>query len=237
MAEILVPLAACAYMLLCLGALAIRLEYIPKAFGSIVAGAFSPRAATGGAVGSGLITLRIGISRGIFTNEAGMGTASIAHGSAHVKYPWEQGYMGIMEVVLDTIVMCTMTALVILSADISISYGQDTGILLTLAALESVFGRWVGLPITLFLSLFAFATVLGWGLYGGRCAQYLLGDGAWKKFVIFQGFAVAISAVLECRTVWTVSEILNGCMAIPNLLALAFLSREVRAMSEKIPGR
>lgn len=237
MAEVLVPFAACAYMLLCLWALAVRLEYIPKALGSIITGAFTPRAATGGAVGSAFITLRIGISRGIFTNEAGMGTASIAHGSANVKNPWEQGYMGIMEVFLDTIVMCTMTALVILSADISIAYGEDTGILLTLAALESVFGKWVRLPITLFLSLFAFATVLGWGLYGGRCAQYLFGDGAWKKFVIFQGFAVAISAVLECRTVWTVSEILNGCMAIPNLLALAFLSREVRAMTEKIPGR
>lgn len=237
MAEILVPMAAGAYILLCLWVLAVRIEYIPLAFQRIFAGAFSPRAITGGAVGSVLITLRVGISRGVFTNEAGMGTASIAHGSAAVEHPYQQGYMGIVEVFLDTIVICTMTALVILCVDVPIPYGQDPGIRLTLAAFEAVFGRWVQIPITLFLSLFAFATVLGWGLYGGRCAQYLFGDGVWKKFVILQGIAVAVSAVLECRTVWTVSEILNGCMAIPNLLALAALSREVGQMSKKLPDR
>lgn len=237
MAEILVPFAACAYVLLCLWVLAVRLEHIPEAFHKILLGAFSPRAVTGGAVGSVLITLRIGVSRGVFTNEAGMGTASIAHGSAAVEQPYQQGYMGIMEVFLDTIVMCTMTALVILCVDIPIPYGDDPGIELTLAAFEEVFGKWVQLPITLFLSLFAFATVLGWGLYGGRCAQFLFGDGVWKKFVILQGVAVAVSAVLECRTVWTVAEILNGCMAIPNLLALAALSREVGQMNKNLPGR
>ncbi len=227
MAEILVPLAAVCYILLCLWVLAVRWQYIPGAFSRIFVGAFSPRAVTGGAVGSAFLTLRIGVSRGVFTNEAGMGTASIAHGSANVRHPWEQGYMGIVEVFLDTIVICTMTSLVILCVDIPIPYGSDPGINLTLAAFETVFGKWVRLPITLFLSLFAFATVLGWGLYGGRCAQYLFGDGVWKKFVVLQGFAVAVSAVLECTTVWTVSEILNGCMAIPNLLAVAALSGQV----------
>ncbi len=236
-AEVLVPLAAVCYGLLCLWVLAVRAQYIPQAFEQIFVGAFRPKAITGGVVGSALTTLRVGISRGVFTNEAGMGTASIAHGSADVKHPWEQGYMGIMEVFLDTIVICTMTALVILCVDISIPYGEDPGIELTMEAFEAVLGRWVRLPITLFVCLFAFATVLGWGLYGGRCAQFLFGNGVWKKFVVFQGITVAVSAVLECRTVWTISEILNGCMAIPNLLALMVMSGDVVQMCKKIPDR
>ena len=236
-AQALVPFAAVCYFLLCLWVLTQRWQAIPFAFGQIIRGALSPGAVTGGAVGSVLVTLRIGVSRGVFTNEAGMGTAAIAHGSAEVAEPWQQGYMGIMEVFLDTIVICTLTALVILCADIPIVYGQDTGVALTMQAFEKVLGSWAQVPITAFLCLFAFATILGWGLYGGRCAQYLFGDGAWKKFVLFQGISVAVSAVLECSTVWTVSEILNGCMAIPNLLALAVLSPEIREMSKKIPGR
>ncbi len=236
-AQALVPLAAVCYFLLCLLVLALRYQAIPLAFGRIIRGAFSPKAVTGGAVGSLLTTLRIGISRGVFTNEAGMGTASIAHGGADVAEPWQQGYMGIMEVFLDTIVICTLTALVILCAGMPIAYGEDTGIMLTMQAFEAVLGSWVQVVITAFLCLFAFATVLGWGLYGGRCAQYLFGQNAWKGFVLVQGIAVAVSAVLECTTVWQVSEILNGCMAIPNLLALFALRRQVGQISKKLPGR
>ncbi len=236
-AEILVPVAAVCYVLICLWVLAVRAQYLPGAFQKILAGAFRPKAVTGGAVGSALITLRIGVSRGVFTNEAGMGTASIAHGTADVTHPWQQGYMGIVEVFLDTIVICTMTALVILCVDIPIVYGENAGIELTMAAFSAIFGPWIRLPITLFICMFAFATVLGWGLYGGRCAQFLFGDGVWKKFVVIQGIAVAVSAVLECKTVWTVSEILNGCMAVPNLLALAALSGNVVSMCKKMPDR
>ncbi len=236
LAEILVPLAATAYMLLCLAVLILRAGQIPSALKSIFQGAFSPRAVTGGMVGSFFITLRIGISRGVFTNEAGMGTASIAHGSAQVEHPWEQGYMGLIEVFLDTIVICTLTALVILCVQVSIPYGVDPGIHLTLCAFEAALGRWIQIPITIFLCLFAFATVLGWGLYGGRCAQFLFGADVWKRFVIFQGIAVAVSAVLDCTTVWTVSEILNGCMAIPNLLAILALRRELKRITNRIPG-
>ncbi len=235
-AEILVPMAAVMYLLLCLAVLTLRYDRIPAALSSIVVGAFSPKAVTGGMVGSFFTVLRIGVSRGVFTNEAGMGTASIAHGSAEVKHPWEQGYMGIVEVFLDTIVICTMTALVILCAWVPIPYGQDPGIQLTMAAFEAVLGKWVQVPITIFLCLFAFATVLGWGLYGGRCAQFLFGSDVWKKFVIFQGIAVALSATLTCSTVWTVSEILNGCMAVPNLIALAALSAQLKQITKK-PGK
>ncbi len=235
-AEILVPVAAVGYVLLCVAVLALRLDNIPAAFSSIFVGALSPRAATGGMLGSILTTIRIGVSRGVFTNEAGMGTASIAHGSANVKYPWEQGYMGIVEVFLDTIVICTMTALVILCAGVPIPYGSDPGVKLTMDAFQGVLGGWVQLPITLFLSLFAFATVLGWGLYGGRCAQFLFGPNAWKKFILLQGITVAISANMKCSTVWTMSEIVNGCMAIPNLLALAVLSGQVGLIAKKCPA-
>jgi len=135
--------------------------------------------------------------------------------------------MGIVEVFLDTIVICTMTALVILVSDVSVPYGRDVGVSLTTAAFSAVLGSWVGPVITLALCLFAIATVLGWGLYGIRCAQYLLGDAAWKKFVFLQIGIVLIGAVLQAETVWLFAEILNGLMAIPNLIALLALSPEL----------
>ncbi len=222
--ERLVPFAAAAYLLLGSIVLVLRADAIPAAFASIVKGAFSPEAVTGGAVGSVLATLRIGVSRGVFTNEAGMGTAGIAHGGAEVDHPVEQGLMGIMEVFLDTIVICTMTALVILCSGIRIPYGADAGVSLTTAAFSAVLGDWIKVFIAGALCLFAFATVLGWGLYGARCAQYLFGPKAWKKFVWLQAATVILGAALSTGTVWKLSEIVNGLMAIPNLIALAALS-------------
>lgn len=227
MAERLVPFASVCYLLLGLGVLIARAQAIPQALVSIVTGAFSPRAVTGGVVGSFFMGLRTGVSRGVFTNEAGMGTAGIAHAAAQVKHPVEQGLMGIMEVFLDTIVICTMTALVILVSGTEISYGQDTGIALTAQAFSQVYGGWVNILIAGALCCFAIATVLGWGLYGARCAQYLFGDGVWKKFVIIQGGAVILGAVLKTGTVWLLSETVNGLMAIPNLIVLAYLTPEL----------
>lgn len=225
--ERLVPFAAVLYLLLCVGVLVLRISDIPKAFLSILKGAFNPGAITGGAIGSAFTALRIGASRGVFTNEAGMGTASIAHGAANVSHPVEQGLMGIIEVFLDTIVICTMTAMVILCSGISIPYGVDTGVLLTTAAFSKIYGPFVQIPLVLSLCCFALATILGWGLYGARCAQYLFGNGAWKYFVLIQGCAVILGAVLKTGTVWLFSEIVNGLMAIPNLIALAYLSSEI----------
>lgn len=230
-AEKLVPLAAASYLLLGTIVLIGRVQLIPRALASIFQGAFSPKAITGGMVGSMFTALRIGASRGVFTNEAGMGTAAIAHGSANVNNPVEQGLMGIMEVFWDTIVICTMTALVILCSGIPIPYGTDTGIVLTTQAFSAVYGDWVCVPIALFLCCFAIATVLGWGLYGARCAQFLFGEGAWKSFAYLQAGTVILGAVLGTSTVWTLSEIVNGLMAIPNLIALAFLSKELRKLT------
>ena len=226
-AEKLVPFASAAYILLGLGLLFLRRESLIPAFSSIFQGAFSPRAATGGIIGSFLLTLRTGVSRGVFTNEAGMGTASIAHAAADVSHPTQQGLMGIMEVFLDTIVICTITALVILCSGVPIPYGEDVGAVLTAQAFSSVYGSWVSVFLAAALCCFAIATVLGWGLYGIRCAQYLFGAGVWKKFVLLQTVTVVIASMLNTGTVWLLSETVNGLMAIPNLIALTALTPEL----------
>ena len=226
-AQRLVPLAAAGYLLLCAGILVVCRQALAGAFAAIFQGAFSPRAVTGGMLGSAFQALRIGCSRGVFTNEAGMGTAAIAHAGADVQHPAEQGMMGIVEVFLDTIVICTLTALVILVSGVPIPYGRDVGGALTLAAFSSVYGGAANRLLTLFLCAFAFATVLGWGLYGGRCAQFLFGDRAWRGYALAQTAVVAISAVVDTATVWQLSDTMNGLMAIPNMLALAALSPEL----------
>ena len=237
-AEKLVPFAAGAYIFLAFGVLILRFERIPDAFIQILQGAFSPRAVTGGVIGSVFLSLRVGVSRGVFTNEAGMGTASIAHGGTKVKHPAEQGLMGIMEVFLDTIVICTLTALVILVSGVSIPYGQDEGLLLTTRAFASVYGDWVTIVIAAETCCFAFATVLGWGLYGARCAQFLFGEDAWKRFAWLQGVTVVLGAVLNTGTVWLISETVNGLMTLPNLITLFLLTPVlVRLTNEFYPGR
>lgn len=223
-AERLVPFAAGLYLCLCVIVLIARVQFLPQAFAAIIRGAFSPHAVTGGMVGSALTALRTGVSRGVFTNEAGMGTASIAHAAAAVSHSVEQGMMGIVEVFLDTIVICTMTALVILCSAVPIPYGTDVGISLTTDAFVSVFGSWVSVVIALALCLFALATVLGWGLYGIRCAQYLFGDGIWKIFVYLQMATVLVGALVSTQTIWRLAEVVNGLMAIPNLIALFALT-------------
>ena len=232
-AERLVPFASACYLFLCLAVLVLRAEAVPGAFRAIIRGAFSPRAVTGGAIGSAFRALSVGCSRGVFTNEAGMGTASIAHSGAEVSHPTEQGLMGIMEVFLDTIVICTMTALAILCSGVSIPYGMDAGGDLTTAAFTAVCGDWVSLFLSAFLTCFAFATVLGWGLYGARCGEYLLGPGTWKGFAALQTAAVVLAAVMKTRAVWLLAETVNGLMAIPNLIALLMLSPELKRLTKE----
>ena len=222
--ERLVPFAALFYVLLCIVALVICRNAIPKAFRSIISGAFSPKAATGGVIGSFFVSLRVGAARGVFTNEAGMGTASMAHATAVVDHPVEQGLMGIMEVFIDTIVICTLTALVILCSGTPIHYGKDMGISLTTQAFVDIFGQRVSVFISLSLCLFAFATVLGWGLYGMQCARFLFGDTSVRLFVLLQAIMVVVSSVMHADTLWLLAEIVNGLMAIPNLIVIAKLT-------------
>lgn len=230
-AEALVPVVSGAYILLCLGALVLRWEHLFPAFAGIIRGAFDPGAVTGGAVGGLMTAMRIGVSRGTFTNEAGMGTAAIAHGGAEVDHPVRQGLMGIMEVFLDTMVICTLTALVILTSGVGIPYGIQAGAELTAGALAANFGSWVRAVLCGCLVLFALATILGWGFYAGRCAEFLFGRINWSWFGCLQGVGVLLGLFLKTGTVWTLAEIVNGLMAIPNLIAVLMLSGEVRRLT------
>lgn len=232
-ASVLIPFVAGGYVLLGIGVLFARVSEIPAAFLSIIQGAFNPQAATGGLLGSAFVALRVGVSRGVFTNEAGMGTAAIAHGSAEVSHPVEQGMMGIVEVFLDTIVICTITALVILVSGVSIPYGTDPGGTLTGRAFSEVYGNWVNIFLAVALASFAFATVLGWGLYGARCVQFLLGYQYVKMFSVLQIVTVIAGAVLQTSTVWLLAETVNGLMAIPNLIALVMLSPELIRLTKE----
>ena len=236
-AEMLVPFAAVVYILLALGVLLLRAERIPDALMRIVSGAFDPRAVTGGAVGSAFMTLRVGVSRGVFTNEAGMGTASIAHGSARVSHPVEQGMMGIMEVFLDTLVICTLTALVILVSGVRIPFGFEEGMALTSRAFSAVYGDWVSILLAIEVCCFALATILGWGFYGIRCGEFLFGEKLQHRFALLQGGVVVLGAVLRTEVVWLLSEIVNGLMALPNLMALALLTPEVVRLTREFMRR
>lgn len=232
----LVPFAAVVYILLCGTVLFLNFTKIPTAFQQIVCGAFSPRAATGGLLGSAFCALRVGASRGTFTNEAGMGTASIAHANAEVVHPVEQGLMGIMEVFLDTICICTLTALVILCSGMVIPYGTAADGMLSVDAFAFSMGSWTVIPLALSIICFGIATVFGWSFYGGRCAQFLFGDSSWKWYAISQAAVAVFAAVVETETVWLISEILNGLMAIPNLIALVFLSPELIKLIKSYSG-
>lgn len=232
-AERLVPLAAAGYVLMCTAVLAMNVRQVPAALLSIFHGAFSPKAFTGGMIGSAFQALRVGCSRGVFTNEAGMGTASIAHASADVEHPAEQGLLGIVEVFLDTIVMCTLTALAILVSGVPIPYGKDAGAELTSLAFSGVLGEWASAAIAASLVLFASATVLGWGLYGARCAEFLLGPGAWKWFSTAQIMVVLFASTADTAAVWLLAETVNGLMAFPNLITLAILTPEVVRLTKE----
>lgn len=230
-AEQLVPIASVAYIVLCMTVLVVLRRNIITALRLIMQGAFSPHAVTGGAVGSMIQTVRIGTARGVFTNEAGLGTAGIAHGCAKVEHPAMQGVLGIVEVFLDTIIICTMTALVILTSGVPIFYGNDLGGELTTAAFTGVLGSWVTIPLALIIICLALATVLGWGLYGARCTQFLFGEQSWKGFVFFQTLAAFAGAVLKAPAIWMWSEVVNGLMMIPNLVALFHRSGVVAVLT------
>lgn len=232
-AQRLVPFAAVSYILMCLVVLLLRWDRLGGAFSRILLGAWEPKAVTGGAIGSAFQTLRVGCSRGTFTNEAGMGTAAIAHGSAEVSHPVEQGLMGIVEVFLDTIVICTLTALVILVSGVPIAYGVDTGAELTLNAFAGVYRNGAKYLLTAMLACFAIATLLGWGLYGARCAQFLFGSGAWPYFAAAQTLSALFSTVVSTAQLWQLAEIQNALMLFPNLIALVALSPEVIRLTKE----
>ena len=225
--EKLVPFMALIYIVLSLGVILLNLNRVPSVFASIVEGAFSPASVTGGVVGSFFLSMKKGVSRGIFSNEAGLGTGSIAHACADTKKPVKQGFFGIFEVFTDTIVICTLTALVILCSGTPIGYGEAAGAELTISGFTSTYGNWVSIFTAIALCCFAFSTIIGWGLYGARCIEYLLKEKSIKPFMVAYSLVAIIGATADLGLMWSVAETFNGLMAIPNLIALFLLSGTV----------
>ena len=186
--EKLVPFMAVIYIVFAFGVVALNFQNIPHVFASIFKGAFSPASVTGGAVGSFFMSMKKGVSRGIFSNEAGLGTGSIAHACADTRKPVKQGVFGIFEVFVDTIVICTLTALVILCSEIPVNYGSAAGAELTILGFTSTYGTWISIFIAVAMCCFAFSTIIGWGLYGSRCIEFLLGTGKKTKIDIYTVF-------------------------------------------------
>lgn len=222
--EKLVPIMAVLYIVLGIGVIVMNIDRVPEAFASIFRGAFNPRAVTGGIVGTFFLSMRNGISRGIFSNEAGLGTGSIAHACADTEEPVQQGLFGIFEVFMDTIVVCTMTALIILLSGVDIEFGKAAGSELTISGFVSVYGNWITIFTAVAMCCFAFSTIIGWGLYGSRCVEFLFGSKATKVFLALYSLVAIVGATMDLGLVWSISETFNGLMAIPNLIAVFLLS-------------
>lgn len=222
--EKLVPFMAVIYIVFALGVVALNFQNIPHVFASIFKGAFSPASVTGGAVGSFFMSMKKGVSRGIFSNEAGLGTGSIAHACADTRKPVKQGLFGIFEVFVDTIVICTLTALVILCSEIPVNYGSAAGAELTILGFTSTYGTWISIFTAVAMCCFAFSTIIGWGLYGSRCIEFLLGAKVNKPFMLVYSLVAIVGATMDLGLMWSIAETFNGLMAIPNLIAVFLLS-------------
>ena len=225
--ERLVPFMALLYIVLAVGVVILNAHTLPAVFHSIFYGAFDPSAFTGGVVGSLFLSMQKGMSRGIFSNEAGMGTGSIAHASADVRDPTEQGVSGIFEVFTDTIIICTLTALTILCSGVGINYGVAAGAELTISGFVATYGGWVTIFTAVAMCCFAFSTILGWGLYGARCLEYLSSEKLIRPFMVAYALVAIVGATMDLGLLWSVAETFNGLMSIPNLIALLLLSGTV----------
>ena len=231
--EKLVPFMALLYILLGLGVILLNIQNVPAVFASIFRGAFQPRAVTGGIVLSMFTSLKKGVSRGIFSNEAGLGTGSIAHACADTKKPVKQGMFGIFEVFTDTIVICTLTALVILCSGVAVDYGKAAGAELTILGFTSTYGSWVSIFTAVAMCCFAFSTAVGWGLYGARCIEFLFSEKVIKPFMVISSLVAILGATANHGLMWSIAETFNGLMAIPNLIALFLLSGTVVKLTKE----
>lgn len=229
-AEKLVPFMAILYIVLALGVVALNIQNVPKVLYAIVYGAFNPAAITGGVVGSFFTSMTKGVSRGIFSNEAGLGTGSIAHACADTGEPIQQGFFGIFEVFADTIVICTLTALVILCSGVPIAFGEAAGAELTILGFTSTYGNWVSIFTAVAMCCFAFSTIIGWGLYGARCVEFLFSNKIVKPFMVVYSLVAILGATVDLGLIWSISDTCNGLMVIPNLIGVFLLSGTVFQM-------
>lgn len=236
--ERLVPSMAVIFIGCCLAIVIVNRQYVGEIFGMIFQGAFNAEAALGGAFGITIMsTIQKGVGRGIFSNEAGLGSAPMAHAATSEKDPVKQGLFGIFEVFMDTIVICTLTALTLLcgyKSGVGITWGQSAGAELIIASFGKVFGAQIGsLIVTVTITLFSLSTILSWALYGGRSFEFLFGH---KSGVIYRAIyvaAIVLGAVMKLDIVWTIADTFNGFMAVPNLIALLGLSGVVAKLTKE----
>ncbi len=232
--EKLVPFMALFYIVLALGVVALNYRRFPAVLASIVGGAFDPQAVTGGAIGSVFLSMQKGVSRGIFSNEAGLGTGSIAHACADTHKPVKQGMFGIFEVSADTIVICTLTAMVILCSGVPVGYGSAAGAELTISGFTATYGGWSSIFTAVALCCFAFSTIIGWGLYGSRCIEFLFHtDKVVGPFLVVYSFVSILGATVDLGLLWSIADTFNGLMSIPNLIALLLLSGTVAKLTKE----
>ena len=229
--EKLVPFMAVLYVILAIGVVILHISRVPAVFAMIFKSAFTPQAATGGIIGSMFLSMKKGVSRGIFSNEAGLGTGSIAHACADTNNAVHQGMFGIFEVFMDTIVICTLTGLVILLGAPNIVYGQAAGAELTISGFTATYGGWVSIFTAVAMCCFAFSTIIGWGLYGSRCIEFLGGEKLVRPFLVAYSFVSIIGATINLGLLWDIADTFNGLMAIPNLIALLILSGQVKKLA------
>ena len=221
------------YIILAIGVVIMNIQHVPGVFAAIFEGAFKPSAVTGGVVGSFFMSMKKGVARGIFSNEAGLGTGSIAHACADTQKPVKQGLFGIFEVFTDTILICTLTALVILCSGVSITYGQAAGAELTISGFTSTYGNWVSVFTAVAMCCFAFSTTIGWGLYGARCIEFIFSSKVIKPFMVVYSLVAILGATVDLGLLWNIAETFNGLMSIPNLIAVFLLSGTIVRLTKE----
>ncbi len=235
----IVPIMAVFYILGALVLIFTNIGEVPAAFAMIFEGAFTGTAATGGFIGAGVAqAIRFGVARGVFSNEAGLGSAPIAHGAAKTKEPVREGLVAMLGPFIDTLVICTMTGLaIIMTGAFALKDGSGsplTGSVLTKTAFEN------GIPfagggyiVTIGIIFFAFSTVIGWSYYGDRCIDYLFGEKAVLPYRVIYCLIIPVGATVKLSLVWLISDIFNALMAIPNLIGLLFLSPIVLKLTKE----
>ncbi len=227
----LVPFMALAYILVGLVVLFINADQLGHAFGLIFESAFTGHAAEGGFAGAAVwAAVRFGVARGVFSNEAGLGSAPIAHASAQTKDPVRQGLIAMLGTFIDTIIVCTITGLVIVTSGLWTS--GESGAALTSAAFADALPGAGNYVVAVSLAVFAFTTILGWSLYGERCVEYLFGVKSIVPYRIVWVLAVPLGATVSLDFIWLLADTLNAMMALPNLIAIAVLSPVVFKMTQ-----
>ncbi|MDZ7623657.1 MAG: sodium:alanine symporter family protein [Ignavibacteriaceae bacterium] len=226
---ILVPFMVIFYFLAALFVVIIHIDQIPSVISHVLVEAFTDTAAAGGFAGATImLTIRSGISRGVFSNESGLGSAPIAAAAAQTKHPVTQALVSMTQTFIDTIVICSMTGFAILVSDV-LGTGL-TGATLTQKAFETALpGEWGGIIVSIGLIFFAYSTILGWSYYGEKSVEYLLGEKSVKPYRLLFVLMVFVGAIVKLDLVWTFADIMNGLMALPNLIALLGLSGIVAA--------